>query len=33
VYFAADSRAKFTYPDGKSEVIEGKAGQSCGWIT
>ena len=26
VYFAADSKAKFTYPDGKTEVIEGKAG-------
>jgi quercetin dioxygenase-like cupin family protein len=27
VYFLADSKAKFTYPDGKSELVEGKAGQ------
>jgi quercetin dioxygenase-like cupin family protein len=26
VYFIADSKAKFTFPDGKTEVIEGKAG-------
>ena len=26
VCFVSDSKAKFTYPDGKSEVIEGKGG-------
>ena len=26
VYFVSDTKVKFTFPDGKSQVVEGKAG-------
>ena len=28
IYFLTDAKTKFTYPDGKTEVREGKAGQA-----
>jgi len=27
VYFLSDTKVKFIYPDGKSQVVEGKAGE------